>query len=114
MFHWPSFFEAFPALMSGLAVTIELTLLVMPCALVVALALAVARLYGSRPLARVATGWVEVWRGAPLLVQVYLVYYMIASEFRKHLPSLPTVALPVIFNGFAFLSQELRPGRALI
>ena len=40
MFHLPAFLDAFPALLSGLRVTIELTLLVMPCAVVVALLLA--------------------------------------------------------------------------
>ena len=36
MFHWPAFLEAFPVLMSGLVITIELTVLVMPCAVVAA------------------------------------------------------------------------------
>ena len=114
MFHWPSFLEAFPALMSGLAVTIELTLLVMPCALVAALGLAVARLYGPRPLARVATGWVEVWRATPLLLQLYWLYYVMPSEFGIRLPAFETVAFGLICNVSAFLSENFRAGIASI
>ena len=56
MFYWPAFLDAFPALLPGLMVTIELTVLVMPCALAFALALALARLYAPGPLASIATG----------------------------------------------------------
>jgi His/Glu/Gln/Arg/opine family amino acid ABC transporter permease subunit len=114
MFHWPSFLEAFPALMSGLAVTVELTVLVMPCALVAALALAVARIYGPRPVARVATGWVEVWRATPLLLQLYWLYYVMPSEFGVRLPAFETVAFGLICNVSAFLSENFRAGIASI
>jgi polar amino acid transport system permease protein len=114
MFHWPSFLDAFPTLMSGLVVTLELTVLVMPCALVVALALALARLYGSPAVARAATGWVEVWRATPLLLQLYWLYYVLPSEFGLTLPAFETVAFGLICNVSAFLSENLRAGIASI
>ena len=115
MFHWPAFFEAFPALLSGLLVTVELTVLVMPCALVVALVLALARLYAPRPLARIATGWVELWRATPLLLQLYWLYYVMPCRIRLSLlPAFETVAFGLICNVSAFLSENFRAGIASI
>lgn len=110
MFYWPAFFDAFPALLSGLVVTIELTVLVMPCALVVALALALARLYAPRTIASIATGWVELWRATPLLLQLYWLYYVMPSEFGIKLPGFETVAFGLICNVSAFLSENFRAG----
>jgi polar amino acid transport system permease protein len=114
MFYWPAFVDAFPALLSGLAVTIELTVLVMPCAIIVALALALARLYGPCPVMSVATGWVEFWRATPLLLQLYWLYYVMPSEFDIRLPAFETVAFGLVCNVSAFLSENFRAGIASI
>ena len=114
MFHWSAFWDTFPALLPGLMVTLELTALVMPCALIVALALALARLYGPRPLASLATGWVELWRATPLLLQLYWLYYVMPSEFGILLPAFATVAFGLICNVSAFLSENFRAGIASI
>lgn len=114
MFYWPAFFDAFPALLPGLMVTIELTVLVMPCALIVALALALARLYAPPPVARAATGWVEFWRATPLLLQLYWLYYVMPSETGILLPGFATVAFGLVCNVSAFLSENFRAGIASI
>jgi His/Glu/Gln/Arg/opine family amino acid ABC transporter permease subunit len=114
MFYWPAFWEAFPSLLPGLMVTVELTLIVMPCAIIVALLLALARLYAPRPVASLATGWVEFWRATPLLLQLYWLYYVMPSEFGILLPSMATVAFGLVCNVSAFLSENFRAGIASI
>ena len=44
-------------------------------AVVVGAALAMARVYGPRPLGALALGYVELFRGTPLLLQLIVVYY---------------------------------------
>ena len=71
MFYWPAFFDAFPALWPGLLVTIELTVLVMPCALdrCVDPGTGTTSMHRVRPRARIATmDGVEFWRATPLLL----------------------------------------------
>lgn len=114
MFDWPAFWDTFPALMPGLVVTIELAVLVMPTALVFGLVLALTRLYGPRPAAAVATGWLELWRATPLLLQLYWLYYVMPAEFGVRLPAFATVALGLVFNVSAFLSENFRAGIASI
>src|SRR5580698_6168219 len=113
MFYWPAFFDSFPVLLPGLLVTIELTVLVMPCALVVALALALARLYAPTLVAKMATGWVEFWRATPLLLQLYWLYYVMPSETGILLPGFATVAFGLVCNVSAFRSGQRHAGLAL-
>jgi His/Glu/Gln/Arg/opine family amino acid ABC transporter permease subunit len=114
VFSWQAFWDTFPALMPGLWVTIELTLIVMPCAVVIALALALVRVYGPRPLATAAMAWVEVWRATPLLLQLYWLYYVLPAEFGLQLPGFATVAAGLTCNVSAFLSENFRAGIASI
>jgi len=90
--------------------TIGLTVLVMPIAVAVGLALAVTRLYTPKPVARVATFWVEVWRGTPLLLQLYWLYYVMPSEFGLQISAFTTVTIGLVCNVSAFLSENFRAG----
>jgi polar amino acid transport system substrate-binding protein len=69
---WPKYF---PLLLRGAVTTIELSLLAMALAIVAGLALVLVRLYGITPLSWLARAYVEVIRGTPLLIQLFLIYY---------------------------------------
>ncbi|MCS6711410.1 amino acid ABC transporter permease [Brachybacterium sp. EF45031] len=60
---------------AALRVTVPLSLVSFAIALVIAVLVALVRLYGPRPLA--ALGWLYVWvfRGTPLVVQLFIVFY---------------------------------------
>lgn len=114
MFDWPSFWQTFPVLAPGLLVTIELTVMVMPVAVLIGLALALARIYAPRPVGAAAAGWVEIWRATPLLLQLYWLYYVMPAEFGLRLPAFATVAFGLVCNVSAFLSENFRAGIASI
>lgn len=64
-----------PLLGKGAVMTLEISMLSMILAMIVGLVTALARLYGPRPLAWAAVSFVEVFRGTPLLIQLYLIFY---------------------------------------
>ncbi|MDR4508037.1 MAG: ABC transporter substrate-binding protein/permease [Candidatus Brocadiaceae bacterium] len=64
-----------PALLKGALVTIGISIVSMMVAVLLGLALALARLYGSRWLQKISTAYVEMYRGTPLLIQLYILYY---------------------------------------
>jgi len=68
-----------PLLWAALLFTAPLTLLSFAFGLVVGLATALARLFGSRPLRSIARFYVWVFRGTPLLVQLFLIFYGLPS-----------------------------------
>jgi len=74
-------FESIPVLLEGLAVTIELVLLALLAGFCIALPTALARLHGNAVLRSLAIGYVFFFRGTPLLVQIFLIYYGL-SQFE--------------------------------
>ena len=69
---WPKYL---PLLLRGAVTTIELSVLGMALAVVVGLVIVLMRLYGIWPLRWFARAYVEVIRGTPLLIQLFLIYY---------------------------------------
>ena len=67
--------EYFPALLSGLPMTLKLAGLSLLIGFVLAVVLAVLRTSGIRSVEALVRGYVYVFRGTPLLVQMFLIYY---------------------------------------
>jgi len=60
-------------------VTLELSVLAFLLAVPVGVALAVARVYGARPIAGAARLTIELFRGTPVLLQLFVLYYGLAG-----------------------------------
>src|SRR5262249_47496385 len=58
-------------------VTIILSITSMPLAMVLGLFIAIGRLYGPRPLQVLLTGYVELLRGTPLMLQLFVLFYLL-------------------------------------
>jgi polar amino acid transport system substrate-binding protein len=69
---WPKYL---PLLLRGAVTTVELSVLGMVVAVVVGLVVVLARLDGPAPVRWLAQAYVEVVRGTPLLIQLFLIYY---------------------------------------
>jgi polar amino acid transport system substrate-binding protein len=64
-----------PLLLKAAVTTAELSVLSMALAVVAGLVVVLLRLYGGGPLRWLAQAYVEVIRGTPLLIQLFLIYY---------------------------------------
>jgi polar amino acid transport system permease protein len=73
MFEW--LVEYMPQLLKGFIVTLQLAGIGLAIGSVLGLTLAIIRVYGNRITSIVAAFYVEVVRGTPLLVQIFLMYY---------------------------------------
>jgi polar amino acid transport system permease protein len=69
------FTNALPSLLDGALLTLELTGVGLGMGLVLGLLAGLGRVYGSRPLRWLSIAYIEIFRGTPLLVQLFLVYY---------------------------------------
>jgi len=65
----------FPLLLKGAGITILISAISMALAISLGMVLTLARLYGSRVMGTLATTYVEIYRGTPLLIQLYILYY---------------------------------------
>ena len=64
-----------PLLLRGAITTVEISVLAMALAVVAGLVVVLVRLYAFPPLTWLAKAYVEVIRGTPLLIQLFLIYY---------------------------------------
>jgi polar amino acid transport system substrate-binding protein len=69
----------------GAGVTIFVSALAMCLAVLFGLGLALSRMYGPRPLSFIATSYVELFRGTPVLLQLYVLYYGVMPAIRQAL-----------------------------
>ena len=68
-----------PLLLDGARVTLLLTLASFALALCIGLGVATARLYGPKPIQILAIGYIEFFRGVPLLLLLFFLYFGLPS-----------------------------------
>jgi L-cystine transport system permease protein len=107
--HWLQLMaDALPTLLwAGLTFTIPLTLISFVLGLALGLLTAVARLFGPSPLALLARFYVWVFRGTPLLVQLFVIFYGLPS-IGVLLDAFPAAVIGFTLNIGAYSSEIIR------
>lgn len=105
------FFEYFGLLAQAAGMTVFITLAGMALAVALGLPIASARLYGPLPLRWLAVGYIEFFRGIPVLLLLYFLYFglpgILGPEFKLH----PLVAAIVGFGlNYAAYEAEIYRG----
>jgi polar amino acid transport system permease protein len=94
----PAFFAKYaPAYLKGLGVTLSLVAIAMVLGAILSVPVAYGRMSSNRILSGLAYCYVYFFRGTPLLVQTFLVYYGVGS-FRPQLSEYG-IYLPVFSDG---------------
>ena len=84
---------ALPEMIQGTAITLEVTLISLAIGFCIGMPMALARVYGGRALQPFCTAYLTLFRGTPLLVQLFVVYY-----------GLPEIGISFSRMGAAFLT----------
>ena len=93
------FLHFLPDLLRGAGVTVLLTIEGLSAGFVLGLLTALARTYGDKFWRGLAVGYIEIFRGTPLLVQLFLIYY-----------GLPGLGITLSRELSAFLALGLNSG----
>jgi len=93
--------------MQGAGVTLELTAVGLLIGFVLGLALALAKTFGAPGVSKFATGYIELFRGTPLLVQLFLIYYGLPS-LGLTLSQTLSAYLALGLNSAAYQAEYLR------
>lgn len=108
--------DALPALLTGAVVTLQLTLLSALVGMVGGSLLALARLSASAPIRWFARIYIDFFRGTPLLVQLFMIYFGLPALMQQAF-GIPlrwdrftagVVALG--FNSAAYIAEIMRAG----
>lgn len=98
-----------PYLLQGAVITVGLSVTAMPLAIAVGLLIALGRLYGPT-LLQVPLGlYVEVIRGTPLVLQLFVIFFLL-PEIGLSLPALVAAVLGLAINYSAYEAEIYRAG----
>ncbi len=92
----------------GILKTFEVTLMSIGCALVVGLVAGLGRISRVMVLNRIATIYVEIIRGIPLLVQIFYIYYALGKIIQVPDIFAAVIAMTVCYG--AYLGEIFRAG----
>lgn len=102
-------YRFFPALLKGAGITIVLSVLSMALAVALGLSLTLLRLFGPRPLRLLSSAYIEVYRGTPLLIQLFILYYGLPNIGLALSPIVAAI-LGLGMNYAAYESEIYRAG----
>jgi polar amino acid transport system substrate-binding protein len=98
--------QYFPSLLTAAVMTLVLSCLSMALAVGLGSVIAAGRVYGNRVLRALLTAYVEVVRGTPILLQLFVIYYGLASVVR--LPAFVAALIGLGLNYAAYESEIYR------
>ena len=101
--------ERWPAFLEGAWLTIQLTVVAIVLGFVVGTLCAVLRVYGGGLVRRLVGGYVEIIRNTPLLVQIFIVYFGLASVGLKLSAELSAI-IALVINVGAYTTEIMRAG----
>ena len=103
---WQATIRYLPALLRAALVTLVLSCVSMALAVAIGVAVASGRVYGAPPVRAVLTAWVELVRGTPLLLQLFVLYFGLANVVQ--LPAIVAAVLALGLNYSAYESEIYR------
>ena len=103
---WEAVRRYLPALLNAALITLGLSCVSMALAVAVGVVVASGRVYGPKPMRLALTAWVETIRGTPLLLQLFVLYYGLATVVE--LPAMFAAFLGLGLNYAAYESEIYR------
>jgi len=103
----PFFLHSLPDLLNGLGNTFLLTFVSITAGFFIGLSLALGRVYGTKGVNWFCIGYIELIRGTPLLVQLFIIYFGLPSVGIIFTP-LQAALIGLAINSGAYQAEYLR------
>jgi len=108
-------FEALPNLLWGAGITLQLTAIAIVIGMITGSLMGIARLSSSRFVSLVARCYVDFFRGTPLLVQIFMIYFGLPVLLREaglkfSLSQFVAAILALSLNSAAYIAEIVRAG----
>lgn len=105
---WELFIDSFPKiLLPGLTVTIPLTIIAFSLAMVIAVVTALVQFANIKVLKQIARFYIWIFRGTPLLVQLFVVFFGL-SKVGIVLDPFPAAVMVFSLNEGAYCAETVR------
>ena len=106
---WTKYWHVF--LLTGLKNTLLLTIISVALGTLLGTVVAMAKMSKFKPLRALITVYVEVLRGTPILLQLYIFYFVLPNVFTfLKLSQFMWVSIALCVNSSAYVSEVIRSG----
>lgn len=102
--------ESLPLLFQGAWVTLRITALSLVFGILLGTLVALARMSPLRWLSGLTLGYIELLRGTPLLVQIFLIFFGIPQLTQQQINEFAAGVIAFSINSSAYVAEILRAG----
>lgn len=98
-------------LIKGLSITISLSIIAVFFGAILGALLALGKMSRFKILRGIITAFIEVIRGTPILLQLYLFYFILPMALPAlNIETYPSIAIALVVNSSAYVSEVIRSG----
>lgn len=109
-FDFSLIWNSLPLLLAGAGVTIEITAIAVGLGFIFGLITSVCRLSGVKILQVIAVCHVNIIRGTPMLVQIFLIYFALPMVIGERINPFVAAVAACSINSGAYVSEIFRAG----
>jgi len=107
---WQFSMQIIPRLVVGMKITLELTVISGFFGLLLGMFGALFRISPFKPLRMLATVYITLFRGTPLLLQILFIYFALPPLLDLRLDAFPAGVLALSLNAAAYFTEIFRAG----
>lgn len=109
-FNWNLIVDNFPLLLQGALVTIQITVMSVGCGFFIGMLVALAGMSRFKIVRMVVKCYVELFRGTPLLVQIFMIYFALPMVIHQQINPYVAAVTACSINSGAYVSEIFRAG----
>jgi His/Glu/Gln/Arg/opine family amino acid ABC transporter permease subunit len=94
----------------GLYVTLMLSAVTVICGAIIGSFISLFKMSRFKPLSWLATAYIEVIRGTPLLLQLYFFYFLLPQLLGLDISKVTSISLALILNSAGYVAEIIRAG----
>ena len=102
--------ESFPSLLSGLGVTIEIAVISLILAVILGIILGIFSISTSKILKSLATVYIGIIRGTPLMIQALFLFFGVGQAFNIRIDPMVAAIITLTVNASAYMAEIFRGG----
>ncbi|MDY3973375.1 amino acid ABC transporter permease [uncultured Veillonella sp.] len=110
MFDWSLIWDNFPLLLAGAGITIQITAMSVGCGFIIGMFASLARLSRFKIVRILVKCYVELFRGTPLLVQIFMIYFALPKLLHQPINPYIAAVTACSINSGAYVSEIFRAG----
>lgn len=107
---WNVIFTNLPLLLYGALMTIKITAVAVSCGFIIGLIVSLARMSRFIIIRLLAKCYVDVIRGTPMLVQIFMIYFALPQMIGTRIDPYLAAVLACSINSGAYVSEIFRAG----